>query len=53
MLGDLNVKNELAWKTSISYVDNEIANVQPISGASSVLTNYVSPSEASTAGQNQ
>ncbi len=40
MLGDLNFKSELASKASIAYVDNAIANVQPVSGCSSVLTNY-------------
>jgi hypothetical protein len=53
MLGDLNVKSELASKASISYVNNAIANVQPVSGGSSVLTNYVSPLEASLVGLNQ
>ena len=53
MLGDLNVKSELASKASISYVDNAIANVQPVSSGSSVLTNYTSPLEASLDGLKQ
>ncbi len=47
MLRGLNVKSELASKASISYVDSAIANIQPVSGGSSILTNYVSPLEAS------
>ena len=53
MLGDLNVKSELASKASVAYVDSAIANVQPVSGGSSVLTNYVSPLEASLDGLDQ
>ncbi len=47
MLGNLNVNNELASKAPIPYVDDAIANVQPVSGGSSVLKNYVSPLDAS------
>ncbi len=50
MLGDLDVTNELASKASIAYVDNAISNIQPVSGGSSVLSNYVSPFEASLVG---
>ncbi len=53
MLGDFDVQNALTSQVSISYVDNAIADVQPVSGGSSALTNYVSPLEASTAGLNQ